>query len=176
MIIATTGSLRAGPNAPIVYRGRYEDIFPVIAEDGYQGVELHIQDSREIDREGLAKQLKKNRLTLTSIGTGAAYGAWHWNIGDHDKEIRKKAIECLKEHMITAAPHRALIIIGSMQGRFRDAASEEEFVNNVEESLDILDRLAGQYDDQRVFFGGSSGDTFCSDLSCGSGAFKSGGK
>lgn len=146
MIIATTGSLQAGPDAPIVYRGEFEAIFPMMAEDGYRGVELHIQDSREIDREKLFKELEKNRLTLTSIGTGSAYGAWHLNIGDRDREIRKKAIACLKEHMITAAPYHGLIIIGSMQGRFRDAGSPEEFVGNVEESLYILDRLAKEYD------------------------------
>lgn len=146
MIIAATGSLQAGENTPIVYRGRYEEIFPMMAEDGYQGVELHIRDSREIDRKELEKQLGKNSLILTSIGTGAAYGAWHWNIGSHDRELRRKAIECLEEHMITAAPHHALIIIGSMQGRFRDALSEEEFINNIEESLYLLDRLAVQYE------------------------------
>lgn len=146
MIIAATGSLQAGENTPIVYRGRYEEIFPMMAEDGYHGVELHIRDSREIDRKELEKQLGKNRLILTSIGTGAAYGAWHWNIGSHDRELRRKAIECLEEHMITAAPHHALIIIGSMQGRFRDALSEEEFINNIEESLYLLDRLAVQYE------------------------------
>lgn len=146
MIIAATGSLQAGENTPIVYRGRYEEIFPMMAEDGYHGVELHIRDSREIDRKELEKQLGKNSLILTSIGTGAAYGAWHWNIGSHDRELRRKAIECLEEHMITAAPHHALIIIGSMQGRFRDALSEEEFINNVEESLYLLDRLAVQYE------------------------------
>lgn len=146
MIIAATGSLQAGENTPIVYRGRYEEIFPMMAEDGYQGVELHIRDSREIDRKELEKQLGKNRLILTSIGTGAAYGAWHWNIGSHDRELRRKAIECLEDHMITAAPHHALIIIGSMQGRFRDALSEEEFINNIEESLYLLDRLAVQYE------------------------------
>ena len=146
MMIATTGSLQAGSNAPIVYRGSYHDIFPMMREDGYQGVELHIRDSREIDRKSLNEELKRNELVLTSIGTGAAYGAWHLNIADHDPLIRKKAVACLQEHMITASPHHGLIIIGSMQGRFRDAASPEEFVYNVEESLYLLDRLAEQYD------------------------------
>ena len=146
MLIATTGSLQAGQNAPIVYRGNYEDIFPMMAEDGYAAVELHIRDSREIDRNKLNEELRRSRLTLTSIGTGAAYGLWHLNIADHDREIRKKAIECLREHMITASPHHGLVILGSMQGRFRDAASPEEFVSNVEESLYLLDQLAEQYD------------------------------
>lgn len=146
MIIATTGSLQAGPNAPVVYRGAYETIFPMMAEDGYRGVELHIRDSREIDRGKLSKVLQRNGLTLTSIGTGAAYGAWHLNIADHDQAIRKRAIQCLREHMITAESYHGLIIIGSMQGRFQDAQSPEEFMWNVEESLYELDRLAQQHD------------------------------
>ena len=148
MIIAATGSLQAGPNAPIVYRGSYEEILPQMREDGYRGAELHIRDSREIDREKLWDDLKKNRLTLTSIGTGAAYGAWHWNIGDRDPEVRKNALACLREHMITAAPYHGLIIIGSMQGRFVDAESPEAFAANVEESLYSLDRMAEEYDVQ----------------------------
>lgn len=148
MIIAATGSLQAGPNAPIVYRGSYEEILPQMREDGYRGAELHIRDSREIDREKLWNDLKKNRLTLTSIGTGAAYGAWHWNIGDRDPEVRKNALACLREHMITAAPYHGLIIIGSMQGRFGDAESPEAFAANVEESLYSLDRMAEEYDVQ----------------------------
>ena len=148
MIIAATGSLQAGPNAPIVYRGSYEEILPQMREDGYRGAELHIRDSREIDREKLWDDLKKNRLTLTSIGTGAAYGAWHWNIGDRDPEVRKNALACLREHMITAATYHGLIIIGSMQGRFGDAESPEAFAANVEESLYSLDRMAEEYDVQ----------------------------
>ena len=145
MKVAVTGSLKAGENAPIIYRGNFETIFPMMREDGFGAVELHLWDSREIDRKKLDNELKKNSLTLTSIGTGGAYGTWHLNIADHDKDIRKKAIECLKEHMITASPYGGVIIIGSMQGRFKDAGSPEEFVNNVEESLDILDRMAQEY-------------------------------
>ena len=145
MKLAVTGSLKAGENAPIIYRGAYETILPMMREDGFEAVEMHILDSREIDRAKLNMELEKNQMTLTSIGTGAAYGAWHLNIADHDENIRKRAIEILREHMITAAPYGGVIIIGSMQGRFKDAGSPEEFVGYVEESLDILDRLAQEY-------------------------------
>lgn len=146
MIIAATGSLQAAPNAPIVYRGDYETIFPMMREDGYHGTELHILDSRDIDRKKLYHLLKQNQLVLTSIGTGAAYGKRHWNIADRDGKNRDLAIECLKEHMITASPYQGVVILGSMQGRFRDAGSREEFVYHVEESLYRLDRLAEEYD------------------------------
>ncbi|QOV18806.1 sugar phosphate isomerase/epimerase [Blautia liquoris] len=145
MMIATTGCLQAGSKAPIVYRGAFEDIFPKMAADGYQAVEMHIQDSREINREKLNEQLEINHLKLTSIGTGMAYGTWHLNIGDHNRDIRNRAIACIEEHMITASPHHSLVILGSMQGRFSDAASAEEFVSNVEESLYRLDQLAKRY-------------------------------
>lgn len=145
MMIAATGSLQAGPNAPILYRGAYEQMFPMIVEDGYQGVELHIENSRTIDRAALHRELKKHRLQLTSIGTGAAYARRGWNLADRDAGIRKQALECLREHMITAAPHHALVIVGSMQGRIRDAGSEEAFRFYMEESLGKLDRLAAQY-------------------------------
>ena len=139
MMIATTGCLQAGSKAPIVYRGAFEDIFPKMAADGYQAVEMHIQDSREINREKLNEQLEINHLKLTSIGTGMAYGTWHLNIGDHNRDIRNRAIACIEEHMITASPHHSLVILGSMQGRFSDAASAEEFVSNVEEIISNYD-------------------------------------
>lgn len=146
MIIAATGSLQAGPNTPVIYRGNFEHIFPMMKEDGYQGVELHLPDSRKIDRNQLQRLLKQNQLVLTSIGTGSAYGKWHWNIADHNKEIRENAIACLKEHMITVSPYHGIIILGSMQGRFADAGSKEAFIYHMENSLYQLDRLAEEYD------------------------------
>lgn len=50
--------------------GILKSIFPMMREDGFGAVELHLRDSREIDRKKLDNELKKNSLTLTSIGTG----------------------------------------------------------------------------------------------------------
>ena len=49
MIISTTGTLSQDDNF-LVYHGPYAEIIPQMAEDGYQGVEMHIFDSAEIDR------------------------------------------------------------------------------------------------------------------------------
>ena len=51
MKVAVTGSLKAGENAPIIYRGDFKSIFPMMREDGFGAVELHLRDSREIDRK-----------------------------------------------------------------------------------------------------------------------------
>ena len=146
MKIASTAAFTAGMNAPIVYRGPFYKIFSDMVEDGYKAVKVHIADSREIDRKELWRDLNDSNLILTSIGTGAAYGKWHWNIGDHSIDTRRKALECLREHMYTAQPDHAIIIIGSLQGRFRDANSPEEFEYNIEESLYQIDRMAMEMD------------------------------
>ena len=80
MIISTTGTLSQDDNF-LVYHGPYAEIIPQMAEDGYQGVEMHIFDSAEIDRQELWSLLKKYNIRLTSIGTGSVYGRLHYSLG-----------------------------------------------------------------------------------------------
>ena len=61
MIISTTGTLSQDDNF-LVYHGPYAEIIPQMAEDGYQGVEMHIFDSAEIDRQELWSLLKKYNI------------------------------------------------------------------------------------------------------------------
>lgn len=149
MIIATTGT-KSEEGGFLVYHGAYSKIIPEMARGGYEAVELHIADSREIDREELWSLLLKNNIRLTSIGTGSVYDAKHYNLGDHEKSVRQAAVEHLKQHMITARPSHALIIIGLIAGRFSDAESPDEFKKNLTDSLHQLDDLAAEY---RVFLG-----------------------
>ena len=74
MKVAVTGSLKAGENAPIIYRGDFKSIFPMMREDGFGAVELHLRDSREIDRKKLDNELKKNSLHLLVQGEHMAPG------------------------------------------------------------------------------------------------------
>ena len=146
MVIATTGATVADEGAPIVYRGEFERIIPHLAADGYKAVELHINDSREIDREVLWTLLKRNEVQLTSIGTGSIYGKKHLNLVDSDAAIRAAAISHLEEHMITAAPFHGIVIIGLIAGRFSDCSGSDEFQKNLKDSLYHLDELAKKYD------------------------------
>lgn len=74
MLIAATGALEAGPDSPILYRGSFETMLPQIRQDGFEAVELHLLDSRQLDLEVLWRLLEENHLRLTSVGTGSAYG------------------------------------------------------------------------------------------------------
>lgn len=145
MIISTTGTLSQDDNF-LVYHGPYAEIIPQMAEDGYQGVEMHIFDSAEIDRQELWSLLKKYNIRLTSIGTGSVYGRLHYSLGAADPAVRKAAIRHLEQHMVTAAPDQALVILGLVAGRFSDCHDDgEEFKKNLTDSLHKLDDLAVHY-------------------------------
>lgn len=146
MLITATGTLQAGWDGSILYRGEYKDILPLIREDGFEAVELHILDSREIDREALWRLLDDTGLKLTSIGTGSAYGARGYNLVDRDPEVRKATILHLEEHMKTLAPSRGIVIVGLIAGRNKDCgASLDVQKARLAESLQKLDELAGKH-------------------------------
>lgn len=145
MLIAATGKLTVAEGDSILYRGPYPVILPQMAEDGFRGVELHILDSREIDREALWKQLAQARLTLTSIGTGSAYGARGYNLVDRDPAVRRETVRHLEAHMVTLAPSRGVLIVGLIAGRNRDCGVPlADQKGRLAEALQELDMLAGR--------------------------------
>lgn len=146
MLIAATGALSATPESPILYRGPYEEILPQMAQDGFRGVELHILDSRETDREALWSLLDKNKLHLTSIGTGSAYGARGYNLVDRDPSVRRATISHLTEHMKTLAPFHGVLIIGLIAGRNSDCGAPLSVQKQrLSDALRELDEQAEQY-------------------------------
>ncbi len=145
MLIAATGALEAGPEAPILYRGAYEKILPQMANDGFRGVELHMLDSRETDREALWSLLDNNGLRLTSIGTGSAYALRGYNLVDRDPDVRRETVRHLAAHMETLSPFHGVVIVGLIAGRNRDAGAPLSVQRQrLSDSLRALDDLAGR--------------------------------
>ncbi|MCI8517662.1 MAG: sugar phosphate isomerase/epimerase [Hungatella sp.] len=146
MIIATTGTLTTGSTF-LVYHGPYGTTIPQMAEDGYRGVEMHIFDSAEIDRKELWDLLKAHSMVLTSIGTGSVYERLHYSLGAGDPAVRKAAVRHLEQHMITAEPDHALVILGLVAGRVSDCDGNlEDFKKYLTDSLHRLDELAVSHD------------------------------
>lgn len=143
-ITCTDMDIREG--APIVFRGEIEDCLGKIKKIGYDGVELHIHDSSFIDRLRLKKLLEKYDLELTSIGTGSAYGNEKIFITSEDAKIRERAIQYLKEHIITAADYNhAVVIIGLIKGKISDCTNKGIYEHNLIESLKRCSDMAKKY-------------------------------
>lgn len=83
----------------LAIRKDLQDGIRMAAEMGYDAVELHIRDPREIDVGGIEKLLKQYRLTVPTIGTGQAYGEEGLSFADPAPEIRRKAVQRIKEQM-----------------------------------------------------------------------------
>ena len=60
-------------STPLVLRGSFTDSIAQAARLGYQGIELHIMDSDQLDKAAIQRALRENRISLTSIGTGPSY-------------------------------------------------------------------------------------------------------
>lgn len=146
MLITASGTKESNLEGIALYKGPYKEILPQMREDGFKGVELHILDSREIDREELWKLLADNDLKLTSIGTGTVCGARGYNLIDPDPQVRKATILHLEEHMKTLAPSHGVVIIGLIaQGATKCPSPLDVQKMRLADSLRELDELAAKH-------------------------------
>lgn len=142
----TAADLELRVQAPIVFRGDLEESLAKIQKIGYDGAEVHIHDSDEIDREGLKRLLERYKLCLTSIGTGTAYGKDHIFLASEDEAVRQRAIDRLKGHMVTARDYEhAVVIIGLVRGKVSDCTNREIYEENLITSLKECGKQAKAY-------------------------------
>ena len=80
----------------------------------------------QLDRKQLKEELDQFGLSLTSIGTGSAYGKDRVFLSSEDADVRQAAIERIKGHILTASdyPH-AVVIIGLIKERYQTAKAEK---------------------------------------------------
>ena len=145
MKIAVTAMLDAPPHAPIVLRGPYDGVVPKAARLGYDAIELHIHDSADLDRRKLTGLLKENGIALSSIGTGSAYSVDGLSLSSGNSDIRQRAIQRIRDHIVTAGDHGAVVIIGLMKGVVRECGSRTDFLRNLNGSLDTLLKSAEEH-------------------------------
>lgn len=139
------------------------------SEAGYGGVELAITNPGRIDVTKIKKLLKQYNLAMPAITTGQAYGIEGLSLTSSNKEVRKRAIQRIKEHIRLAQELGAVVIIGLIRGKkggndakkfliealeicasFDDKVKlvleplnryETELVNTVDEALEILGKI-----------------------------------
>jgi len=103
--------------APLVFTGGIDEYLPLIAELGYDAIELHIADPATLDLQALRKKLDAHNLTISMVGTGLAFGEEGLSWIDPDPDVRRKAIERIKAHVDFASEYQAVIAIGLIRGK-----------------------------------------------------------
>jgi len=97
-----------------------------VAELDYEGVELAIRDPDKVDEERITKLVKSYHLEVPAIGTGQAYGEEGLSFSHPHPEIRKRAVNRIKDHINFAAKFSAQVIIGLIRGKVEEGVSQED--------------------------------------------------
>ena len=115
---------QAGFNA-VAFKGNFEENVAKIAALGYDGVELAIRDPRLVDGEQLLAVLARYNLTVPAIGTGQAWSEEGLSFTDPDKNVRRAAIQRVRDHIPFAARAGAVVIIGLLRGIVKPGVSHQ---------------------------------------------------
>jgi sugar phosphate isomerase/epimerase len=103
----------------------FEEDLSVLAELGYDGVELALGDPAQLDHARLADALDRHRLQMCSIGTGASYFHDGLCLISPKAAVRRAAVERLKAHVDLAARFGSVLVVGQMQGFKQDEPDRE---------------------------------------------------
>lgn len=94
----------------------YDEAFYKLKKFGYQGIELLVRDPGTVDRNHLDKLLKKNQLSLSSVGTSPMQKEEQIFLMDPDTGRRKEAFRRLKDLIDLAAYYHVPVLIGKYRG------------------------------------------------------------
>lgn len=120
-----------------------------VAELGYEGVELAIRDPDEVDEKKISKLVKSYHLEVPAIGTGQAYGEERLSFSHPRPEIRKRAVNRIKNHVNFAAKFSAQVIIGLIRGKVEEGVSREDAEKR---TLDCIQECARKAQELGVSF------------------------
>jgi len=112
-----------------------------VADLGYDAVELAVRDPRMIDVHEIQMLLEQYHLPVPAIGTGQAYGEEGLSFTDPDPEIRRKAVQRIKDQMNLAIElGGAQVIIGLIRGTVKPGTdphqAEKDFLESIRKCLE----------------------------------------
>lgn len=110
------------------YQGNLEESFKNVADKGYDGVELMINDPFKIEPETINNLSKKYNLPISMVCTGEIFGQSGISFTDKSEDRRQEAIEKVKGAIDLGLQIGVNIVnIGRVRGGFSlDGNHEEE--------------------------------------------------
>jgi sugar phosphate isomerase/epimerase len=103
------------PEAFVVFRG-FEENIPLAADLGYNGVELALRRTDEIDGTKIANLLSKANMEVSAISTGQIFAENGLTLMDYDRSRRQELFKIFFELIDLAADFGEKINIGRVRG------------------------------------------------------------
>ena len=105
----------ASRSEPVLFRGEYGDAFLYAKQLGFEGIEIHLRDAKDVDANQIIRESQNQKVAVAGIATGLAQRIDHLSLIDSDKSRRQEAIDRIKGHLDLAAVFGCTVIIGSMR-------------------------------------------------------------
>lgn len=119
----------------IAYNPDLEKNISNIAQLGFDGIELGIRNPSEVDIDLIKKVTDECGLKICAIGTGQAYGDEGLSFSSPDADIRRQAIQRIREQITFASELDAAVIIGLIRGRSCESVSKAQALEWAKEAL-----------------------------------------
>ncbi|MGI9860009.1 sugar phosphate isomerase/epimerase family protein [Moorella naiadis] len=137
MKISVSIAQNAPESAPFILRGPYIDTIKKAAELGYDAVEIHVRDPRELEVEQIFKACQDEGITVSTLGTGLGYVVDKLSLTHPEAQIREKAVKRILDHIEVASCLGAGVIVGSMRGVIPDIGQFKQYENYAAEGLAV---------------------------------------
>ncbi len=123
-------------------------MFSLLAECGYQGVELNLTQPLGIEQDSLERMLKSSGLVVPSFMTGEAYHDGLCLSSPHP-EVRSAAVQLLISHIEVAERFGSLLVLGQLRGRLTDEPdadlAEERIVAGLKQVAEQAERRGVEF-------------------------------
>lgn len=99
--------------------------FETLAKLGYDGIELNLPEPRNVDPSYIKELKNTSTLEVSAIDTGLAYTQHGLSFTDPGEDIRKKAIQRVREYSKLASKVDApVVVIGLIRGSAKGSIGE----------------------------------------------------
>ena len=105
--------------SPLLFAGDLYKGINAAADLGYDGVEISIRDSKELDQKKLVKTIESLSLKVYSIATGQSFFTDGYSFSSDDKDKRINAVKRMKGHIDFAQVLNCSIIVGGILGNVK---------------------------------------------------------
>ena len=140
-IAVAIASKDALPSAFVVFRGIEESIEKA-AGLGYDGVELALQDSRQVDVRQVKNMLAARNLSVPVVSTGQVFAGSKLWFTSPDAAVRRKSVEVFKGLAEVAAEFGAMLNMGRVRGFVGEGETVETAETRFGEVVGEIDEYA----------------------------------
>jgi sugar phosphate isomerase/epimerase len=103
-------------NVPVLFQGDLSNAFTQAVELGCDGIELHLRQPADIDKQQIRRMCLQHNLEIPAIGTGWAAIVDGLTFTNPDPRISREAVRRIEEHIELAAYFGSAVIIGLILG------------------------------------------------------------